>query len=1004
MTRRVVGVDFRLLGGIEAFRDGEPIDVGHARQQCVLTALLVDANTLVTVDQLIDRIWGEHASPRASGTLHTYIARLRRCLAPTEILHRSGAYRLCVDAAAVDLHRFRHLIARAHASDDQKALDLFAEALGLWRGEAFGSLDTPWVNGIRATLAIERSAAELDYIDQQLHSGRHTHLLADLTARTAQKPLDERVAGQLMLALYRSGRQADALQHYRQIRRCLAEELGTDPGPALQRLHRQILSADSELAIPVRSAHARAVSEAAEPRQLPAMPRLFAGRERELAALTETMADHPGTAVISAIGGAGGIGKTWLALYWAHRNTHRFPDGQLFVNLRGFDPTSSPMEPTTAVRGFLDALGVEPGKIPQDLDGRTALYRSLIADKRMVVLLDNAIDTAQVTPLLPGSSESTVIITSRNAMPALIAGYGARPVVLDVLADPQANQLLTHHLGRDRLAAEPDAVTDLLRHCAGLPLALGITAARAASHPTMLLADLAAEVREAVTRLDALDSGELPVGLRAVFSWSYRALPPDAARAFGLLGLAPGADIGLAAAANLTGLRQQQARTLLRQLETASLLYEPEPGRYRMHDLLRLYATEQAHSEQSAAVRHAALRRLVEFYLHTAHAANQSMDPRQPPIQLVRPADCMIHVPESEAAALAWLETERANLLAVASYAADHGLATHAGQLSPILWRFLDTRGHHDSALTLHTRALAADRVTGNHALAGHTLIVLGLLHWRSGRYEQAFEAYQEGLSLCRAEGLRRLEGHALHGCGLTGVLLGRFSQALGHFQQALEVADEIGVGELEADARHGLAMIHRRQGRYEAALDQLRRAELLARDAGISDLYGRVIHAIGTVYEQQGRFDEALPHLRTALEIAHGGARHLECYALCGLGATYRGMGRFEEAGIHLHEALDIARETGSRHNEAEALIGLGQLALATGEPEHAIPHYRDALTLADRAGARDQQAHAHNGIADAARVLGDHPAVRHHRQQARRIFTDLGVPEAAERRIGAT
>ncbi|MGY2061109.1 tetratricopeptide repeat protein, partial [Nocardia gipuzkoensis] len=273
---------------------------------------------------------------------------------------------------------------------------------------------------------------------------------------------------------------------------------------------------------------------------------------------------------------------------------------------------------------------------------------------------------------------------------------------------------------------------------------------------------------DTVTRLDALDSGELPAGLRAVFSWSYHALAPDAARAFGLLGLAPGADIGLLAAANLTGLRPQQARTLLRELETASLLAEPEPGRYRMHDLLRLYATEQARADQPAPLRDVALRRLVEFYLHTAWAANQRLDPKQPPMQLTRPADCLVHVPDTEAAALAWLDTERANLLAAAVYSADHELLTHAGQLSPILWRFLDTRGHHDSALALHTRALAADRVSGNRALAGHTLIVLGLLHWRSGRHEQALEAYGEGLSLCRATGLQRLEGHALHGCGLT--------------------------------------------------------------------------------------------------------------------------------------------------------------------------------------------------------------------------------------------
>ncbi|WP_069164683.1 AfsR/SARP family transcriptional regulator [Nocardia altamirensis] len=995
-------MEFRLLGGVEAFHDGRPIDIGHARQQCVLAVLLIEVDTVVTVDQLVDRVWGVHVSPRARNTLHTYITRLRRCLAVADgevkIVRRAGTYRLAVAPLAVDLHRFRHLITQAGGSDDRQAMALYEQALGLWRGEPFSSLDTPWINSVGAALAAERLSAELQHTDVQLRCGKHANLVAGLTTRAAERPLDERLSGQLMLALYRNGRQADALRHYQQIRRQLADELGADPGPALQRLHQQILTADPALTIP----GAVAVSSALPvPRQLPAMPQLFAGRVRERAVLTEFITAHAnagGTVVISAIGGIGGIGKTWLALYWAHQNAHRYPDGQLFVNLRGFDPAGPPVDPAVAVRGFLEALGVAPAAVPQDFDSRTALYRSLIADKRMLVVLDNAIDSAQVAPLLPGNPATAVVITSRNAMPALIAGHSARSLSLSTLADDEARHLLIGHLGAERVAAEPSAVTELVDHCAGLPLALGIIAARAASHPALSLATLAAEIRDSATRLDAMDTGELSVSLRAVFSWSYHTLPPDAARAFGLLGLAPGSDISQEAVADLTALTTQQTRTLLRELETACLIQQSEPGRYRMHDLLRLYATEQADTDIPAEARHAALGRLIDFALHTAYAAAKRLDPNQPPMQLAKPADCHPYSMESEAAALAWLDTERANLLAVAAYAADNGWPTHTGQLSPVLWRYLDVRGHYDSALDLHTRALAADRVTGNRALASHTLVVLGLLHWRSGLYERALGFYEEGLASCRAVGIRMLEGYALYGSGLTCASLGRFTQARNHYQDALALAGELGVGELEADARHGLAMIYRRLGRYEEGLAELDRAVPLARGARVRDLQGRTIHGIGQIYERMGRFEEALTHLDEALAIGRGGSRPLECYALCTLGATYQGMGDHAKASTHLNEAFDIARETGSLHLQTNALTGLGHLALATADPDQARTHYETALTLAGRTGERDQLAHAHNGIATAAEQLADQASARHHWQQALEIYAELGVPEADE------
>lgn len=611
---------FRLLGAVEADHEGRSVDLGHARQRTALTALLVDANQVVSTDQLVDRIWGDDPPQRGRGVLYAYLSRLRRAVTPmgVRIVRRDGGYVIDVDCTVVDLHRFRQLVARAHAaSEEEQALQLLTEALGLWHGEAFMGLDTPWLTTVRAALNQERHVAQLEHADIALRRGKHTELLTDLSERAAQYPLDERVAGQLMLALYRNGRQAEALKHYEHTRRRLAEEVGTDPGRPLRTLHGRILTADPGL---------MASNPGPTPRQLPAAPSLFTGRARELVTIDGALRDGDGAekvVVISAIGGAAGIGKTWLALHWAHENAGRFPDGQLYVNLRGFGPWNRPLPPEAALRGFLDALATDPASIPVEPEAQAALYRSLVADKRMLIVLDNAADTAQVAPLLPGGSHCAVLVTSRRRLTGLVTRYGAIALTLDVLAPGEARQLLRRHIGAHATSAEPRAVGELLDHCAGLPLALGIVATRAAMHRDLPLGMLAEELRQDATRLDALDAGELEANLRAVFSWSYRVLTPQAARLFRLLGLHPGPDISWSAAASLTGLPTDQIRAPMAELAGAHLVTEHLPSRFALHDLLRLYAREQAHAFDSDVERHRALRRVLDHYLHTAHSASQ---------------------------------------------------------------------------------------------------------------------------------------------------------------------------------------------------------------------------------------------------------------------------------------------------------------------------------------------------------------------------------------------
>jgi DNA-binding SARP family transcriptional activator len=668
---------FGLLGAVEATIDNHPIALGHTQLRCMLALLLIEANHPVTVDQFIDRVWADGRLPRQPRrAVQHNIPLLRRALAPAPgvSIARAGAgYQLSTDPDTIDLHRFHALLAQARATQDgradihdadQRAAALLEEALALWRGEPLADLDvdTAWLHALRVTLTRHHEAARLDLTDIRLRQGRHTTLLAELAEQTTRHPFDERLAGQYLLALYRSGRQAEALRHYRDLQHVLAEELGTVPSRPLQQLHQQILTADPALSTPtpapqpVPTARQTPVTLPV-PRRLPAPPPLFTGRATELAALDtvfDTPSDAGGTVVISAIGGPGGIGKTALALHWAHQHLHRFPDGQLYVNLRGFDPSGRPTPTGTAIRGFLDGLGVDPATLPVDLDAQVARYRSLVAGKRMLIVLDNARDIDQVIPLLPDTPTCTVLVTSRRHMPGLAALYGAHLLDLDVLLEPDARELLARHLGRQRLAAEPAAVADPLTVCAGLPLAVVIVAARAQYHHAFPLAVLAEELRDASSRLDGLDAGDLRVNLRAVLSWSIRTLSPQAANLFALLGIAPGPAISLPAATSLAGQPAVPVRMMLRELEHASLVTQYAPSHYRMHDLIRLYATDAAHHDLTQDIRDAALRRVLD-----THTAGCLLNRHRVPALGVHPP----LLPDIQLV-LALLETEHATLLA----------------------------------------------------------------------------------------------------------------------------------------------------------------------------------------------------------------------------------------------------------------------------------------------------------------------------------------------------
>ncbi|MEV5771318.1 BTAD domain-containing putative transcriptional regulator [Streptomyces antimycoticus] len=915
-------VSFGLLGSVEVRVDGTEVNLGHARQQCVLVALLVDANHVVAVDQLVDRVWGERPPRRAQGTLYSYLSRLRQALAPAaeqvSIVRRSGGYVLSVEETAVDLHLFRQLVGQARAADeDERASDLFAQALGLWRGRAFTALDTPWFTTLREALERERTAAELDHTDVRLRMGRHTGLLAELSTRSEAHPLDERLAGQFMVALYRSGRPAQALHHYQEIRCRLAEELGTDPSPPLRDLHQRILTADPALTAPATpSTDGSGRRPVPVPRQLPAAPPVFIGRLPELATLDrllDSRAAPGGTVMVSAIGGVGGVGKSWLVLHWAHNRLDHFPDGQLYINLRGFDPSGEPLAPAVAVRGFLDALGVDPAEIPAELDGQTGLYRSLTSDKRLLIVLDNACDTAQLLPLLPGSSTCTVLITSRRQLTGLAVSHGARSLDLDVLPDTEARHLLIRHLGHRRTAAEPDAVATLLKYCAGLPLAISILAARAAASPDLPLAALAEEVQEAATRLDALDTGDMAADLRAVFSSSYHALEPDTAQAFRLIGLAPGPDISVPATASLTGLPVARVRVLLRKLRAAHLVQEHTPGRHRMHDLIRLYATEQGHG-QPVSVSEAALHRLADFYLHTAHTAAGLLDAHQDQIPLAAAQPGV--VPEEMAdhgAALDWFTAEHRVLYAAVDLAAGLGLDAHAWQLARALETFFDYRGHlHDWAASQRTALKAARR--------------LGERSWQAGAHRSLGVAYTQ---------------------------MGRLDEGHTHFHQALDLYDHLGDRVSQAHTYRGLGWVCDRQGRPREALDHNERALRLYRGADHRGGQAMALNNAGWLHAMLGQYERTLDYCTQAVALNREiDDRHAEAGAWDSLGYAHHHLARYADATGCYERALDLVRGVGDRFNETEILHHLGDTRLAAGDHEAARLVWRQALEIAEEIG----------------------------------------------------
>jgi DNA-binding SARP family transcriptional activator/tetratricopeptide (TPR) repeat protein len=911
-------MEFCLLGPLTVRRGGMAVAVSRGRQRAVLAALLLRANHVVPVDELAEALWGPGLPPSARVSVQNYVARLRGTLGPaaSRIATHPNGYLIRVGDGELDVARFEVLLGQARTASRQSR---WAEAAGraeaglaLWRGEPLADADSEVLAAREAPrLAELRLQAAETRIDAELHLGGQGEVIGELRQLAGAQPLRERLHALLMLALYRDNRQAEALAAYRQARRVLVEELGTEPGAELQRLHQQILDADPALIL--TGPATPPVTDTGVPRQLPAAVAGFTGRAAELQALTRVLdeagAGEAGTVVISAIGGTAGVGKSALALYWAHQVAARFGDGQLYVNLRGFDPSGTPATPAEAIRGFLDALGVPPERIPPVPDAQAGLYRSLLSGKRMLIVLDNARDEKQVRPLLPASPGTLVLVTSRSQLSGLGAADGARLITLDVLSHGEAVQLLTTRLGRDRAAAEPSAVDQIVSLCACLPLALAVVAARAAIRPGFPLAALAAELADSAGRLDALDAGDPGSSVRAVFSWSTRQLTGEARGMFRLLGIHPGPDITVPAAASLAGRRESQARALLRELARTHLITEHVPGRYAFHDLLRAYAAEQAHHAGSDAARREATGRVLDHYLHTAARAALLCHPAKEPVVLASPRPgAAPEQPADRRQAMAWFEAEHQVLLAAVSLAAGSGFDSHAWQLPWAMAPFLQARGHWQEWAATQGTALAAATRLGDAAAQALSGRLLAHVCTDLGDHDQARGHYASSLALYQRLGNRLGEAKIRHNLGVLAERQGRYADALGHAEQALRLYQAIGDKANEAIALNSVGWDHGLLGDYQQARAFCRQALTVNAEADDRWVEGEIWHSLGYAEHHLGNLSEAAA-----------------CY----------------------QRALTLYRESGYRFDEADVLTLLGDTRHAAGDLAQARQTWQQALTI---------------------------------------------------------
>jgi DNA-binding SARP family transcriptional activator/tetratricopeptide (TPR) repeat protein len=896
--------------------DGVELSVAGPRQRVMLAALLMRACQTVPTRDLADLLWEGTPPDSAPVTLRSYVKRLRRRLGAggSRIVTRNNGYLIEVSGDELDLSCFAELcrtgITAGRAARWDETSGLLTEALTLWRSVPFEDIPSERLIRTEAARLEEVRLEALEWrIEADLRRSRPEQLVGELQVLTTEHPLRERFHAQLMLSLYQSGRQAEALAAYQRVRGILVEELGIEPSSDLQDAHQRILNGSLELTADPPPVDQDWVARG-RPHQLPAGIRHFAGRSNELETLTQLLhqAGNGRTVVISAIGGTAGVGKTALALHWAHEIAELFPDGQLYVNLRGYDPAGTPVEPGQAIRILLDSLSVPISRIPVSLEAQAALYRSLLAGRRMLVVLDNARDAQHARPLLPGSASCLVVVTSRSQLAGLVATEGAQLLNLGLMTKAEASELLVRHLGPQRVTAGQGALGELIRLCAGLPLALSIVAARAAARPGLPLAALTAELRDDQALLDALEAGDAGASVRAVFSWSNQNLTDPAARMFRLLGVHPGPDISAVAAAKLADTSPRQTSRILNELTSVHILTEHLAGRFSFHDLLRAYAIEEGRARDSDSDRQAALRRVLDYYMHTAYEAALLLNPAR---------DMLVGTPFADAApaqisdykdATAWFESEHDVLLAVIAAAAKEGVDDHVGRIAWSLADYLDRRGNWHDWAAIQRLAVTSARSAGDQAA----------------------------------------QARAYRGLGRAYTQLRAYRDALDPLERAVDLYGQLGDTVGEGRTQLALSQLCEYRDQPLLALRHARKALRLFAAAGHPPGEASALNFVGWHQAHLGNHRQALIDCRHALALYHQlGDRRGEGVTNDSLGYAYHHVGDHAQARRCYRNAVELFRGIGDRYNEASSLSRLGDAHIDAGESTMAVNAWQDALAI---------------------------------------------------------